>query len=352
MASPQVEQGHVRIANELYDEILRRSFSKRQQNLVLFIWRLSYGTGQKDCEVQQFNLFELSGIYKSDIKKELNYLRECAVLDWDEKTMIFSINKNYKLWQISPNKNWDSEKFKGLIHHNLGRKKVSKTLTTDRKKVSEIPTVEKSKVSKTLTFKSDLVSKTLTMELVKHQPSPSLILSRARRTESLYPLLYPLKIKDIKDINNNNGQQNLKDDQKTTNPFTYYTENFEPHIPPAIIQKIDDWLDDFSEEMLVLAMEKSIEQGSEKATWAYANRILVNWHKKGLKTPEDVAKDDEKFYAKQNRRFDRGAKPEVIPDWFKNRKNQNAVETGSRELSPEQAEKERQEIAAMISKYS
>src|SRR5699024_412634 len=118
-----------RIANELYDEILRRNFSKRQQNLVLFIWRLSYGTGQKDCEVNQFNLFELAGIYRSDIRKELNYLRECAVLNWTEKDMVFSINKNYKLWQITPNKNWDSEKFNSLIHLNINRKKVSKTLT-------------------------------------------------------------------------------------------------------------------------------------------------------------------------------------------------------------------------------
>ncbi len=348
MANPQVEQGHVRIANELYDEILRRTFSKRQQNLVLFIWRLSYGTGQKDCEIKQFNLFELSGIYKSDIKKELNYLRECAVLEWDENTMIFSINKNYKLWQISPNKNWDSDKFKDLIHHNLSRKKVSKTLTIDNEEVSKTLTDEPIKVSKILTIYSKKVGKTLTMELVKHQLRHRFNLDRARSTGALYPLLYPLKIKDINNYNNN-AEVDSENDTKKPNAFTYYMKNFEQHIPPAIIDKMNDWLDDFSDEVLIHAMEKSLAQGLDKSNWAYVNRILVNWHKKGLKTIDDIQKDDEKFYAKQQARFGNNnfnQKPEIKPDWFEKRKQQ--PQQPQQKKVDEQAQAE---MEALLSKY-
>lgn len=348
MANPQVEQGYIRIANDLWDEILRRNFTKRQQNLVLFIWRLSYGTGQKDCEVQQFNLFELSGIYKSDIKKELNYLRECAVLDWDEKTMVFSINKNYKLWQISPNKNWDLDNFKSVIHHNLSRKKVSETPTIKEEKVSKLPTTEIEEVSEIPTIKDKEVSKTLTTELVKHQPSPSEKSIDDGDTDSLKTCLKTLSTKDIKDINNNNGQFHLIDDTESSNAFTYYMENFEQHIPPAIIQKINDWLDDFSEEMLILAMEKSLEQGSDKARWSYVNRILVNWHKKGLKTLEDVEKDDEKFYSKQNNRYNKST--EVVPDWFNDR-NKEPEKNQVPEQAPEQSQAEKDEIDALLQQF-
>ncbi|SHM58724.1 phage replication protein O [Gracilibacillus kekensis] len=50
MANPQVENGYIRIANDLWNEVLRRDFTKRQMNLILLIWRLSYGTGKKKLQ--------------------------------------------------------------------------------------------------------------------------------------------------------------------------------------------------------------------------------------------------------------------------------------------------------------
>ncbi len=308
MANPQLEQGHIRIANELYDEILRRNFSKRQQNLVLFIWRLSYGTGQKDCEVKQFNLFELSGIYKSDIKKELNYLRDCAVLNWNEKDMIFSINKNYKLWQISPNKNWDSDKFKELIHYNLSRKSVSKTLTKSDETVSKIPTIDNPKVSKTLTFKSKQVSKLLTPKLVKYQPTPSLNLRGSRGPGSLKTLLKTLKIKDIKD-NNYYKRQTASE---------FYEQNGFGMIGGYSADMLMRWMAKFDDEILILAMKEAIENDAKN--WRYLNKILGDWADKGVKSAEDAQAAIAKFRDKSKRSYSQPQKQEIIPDWFKNRK--------------------------------
>ncbi|GGB41459.1 hypothetical protein GCM10011409_18740 [Lentibacillus populi] len=333
MANPQVEQGYIRISNELWDEILRRDFSKRQQKIILFIWRLSYGTGQKDCKIDKFNMLELAGMYKTDVKKELKFLRECNVLDWEEKTMVFSINKNYKMWQITPNKNWDSDKFKSLIHQNLSRKKVSKTLTP-----------KKTKVSKTLTFKSEEVSKLLTFKLVKHLPRQSLILRGARYTNSLKTVLKTLKIKDIKD---NNNYSNPEVSKTLTNPFTYYAENFERIIPPAIIQKINSWLDDFSEEMVILAMEKTLEQEEYKRKWGYINRILVNWHKNNIKTPEQAKEADEKFYSRQRRASGYAGDNEVVPDWFNKRKGKKQEPAAHTET-----QEEREEFEALLREFT
>lgn len=328
LASPQIEQGYIRIANDLWDEILRRSFSKRQQNLVLFIWRLSYGTGQKDCKVEQFNLFELSGIYKSDIKKELNYLRECEVLNWDEETMIFSINKNYKLWQISPNKNWDSDKFKSLIHDNLSRKKVSKTPTIKESKVSELPTIEKSGVSETQTIEGEEVSKTLTTELVKHQPTPSTKSIGNDDTGSLKTCLKTLSTKDIKD--------------KKKNPYTFFEKNIAP-LTPHVSDQITDWTNFFSDDVIIFSMELAVE--SNKRNINYCNTVLTNWKNEGIKNINDAKRSNQEF----KNRFT-GVKSnqsnEVVPEWF-DKRNKPAENNTTKKVTPEE-EKERAELAALI----
>lgn len=146
MADVQLENGYIRIATELIDEVIRRDFSKRQLAILHFIIRLSYGCQKKDCIIDKFNSFELAGLNKSDIKKELKFLRDCRVINWDDGDMIFSINKDYEKWQINPSKGFDKEKLDQLIHENL------------KIKVGKIPTNQKSEVGKTPTS-----------ELVKHQ---------------------------------------------------------------------------------------------------------------------------------------------------------------------------------------
>lgn len=337
MANPQIEDGHIRIANELYDEIIRRNFTKRQQNLVLFIWRLSYGTGQKDCEIKNFSLFELAGLYRSDVKKELNYLRECAVLNWDEETMIFSINKNYKLWQITPNKNWDSEKFNQLIHHNILRKKVSKKLTNQNKKVSKTPTDniknvsetlikgnsevsklltgEDGDVSESLTKKEQNVSNSLTSELVNYQQGQLENLSTSSNSENLYPLLYPSFITNYK---NNSFYYNKQNEKQTASQF--YEENGFGLLGGYAAEMMIKWLEKFNDEILILAMKEAIENDAKN--WRYLNKILSDWEDQGVKTVQDAKAAIAKFRDKTKRNYNQTQKQEVIPDWFYERKSQ------------------------------
>ncbi|MGG3929576.1 replication protein [Schinkia azotoformans] len=89
MADIQLKNGFLRIATELMNEIIRRDFSKRQLAILHFIIRLSYGCHQKDCLIEKFNAFEIAGLNKSDIKKELQFLRDCRVINWDEKKWYF-----------------------------------------------------------------------------------------------------------------------------------------------------------------------------------------------------------------------------------------------------------------------
>jgi phage replication O-like protein O len=122
MANPQIENGYVRISNEIWNEIIRRDFKKRQIAILQFILRLSYGCRQKSAIVPKLKDFELCGVGRNHIREELEYLEKCRVIRWDREQMFFTIIKDYEMWQVSPVKGWDEEEFKRLIHLNIGNK--------------------------------------------------------------------------------------------------------------------------------------------------------------------------------------------------------------------------------------
>lgn len=54
------------------------------------------------------------------------------------------------------------------------------------------------------------------------------------------------------------------------------------------------WYDDFSSDMLNLAIDK-MKENTESPKLSYVDSILKSWKKKGIKTPEDVEKENEEF---------------------------------------------------------
>ncbi|BFH11135.1 replication protein [Bacillus cereus] len=138
MASPQKENGYVGIANEIWDEIISRKFTERQQKILKIILRLSYGCRKKTATIPLLKHFELGGVRIQDAKKELNYLTQCKVIEWDQKDT-YSLNKNYDEWRISLVKGWDEEEFKRLISLNInsktgsenGETRVTKSVTSE-----------------------------------------------------------------------------------------------------------------------------------------------------------------------------------------------------------------------------
>lgn len=117
--SAQLENGYVRIANEIWDEIIRRDFTKRQKDILQLVIRLSYGCNKKSAHIPMMQDFGICGVTKNHIKGELNYLKEMKVLNWSQDEMIFSFNKDYNVWQARPVRQWDDERFKELLHINL-----------------------------------------------------------------------------------------------------------------------------------------------------------------------------------------------------------------------------------------
>ncbi|BFH70632.1 hypothetical protein J27TS7_57740 [Paenibacillus dendritiformis] len=148
MASPQKENGYVGIANEIWDEIISRKFTERQQKILKLILRLSYGCRKKTATIPLLKHFELGGVRIQDAKKELNYLSQCKVIEWDQKDT-YALNKNYDEWRISLVKGWDEEEFKRLISLNINSKTGSeKSGTRVTKSVTPEPAPEEESYEK------------------------------------------------------------------------------------------------------------------------------------------------------------------------------------------------------------
>lgn len=76
----------------------------------------------------------------------------------------------------------------------------------------------------------------------------------------------------------------------TNNIYNYIESNFGRTLSPLEIEKIDNWLLSFKEEIIKYAVEISIM--NNKKTFNYINGILNNWKSCGYKTIQEI-KDNE-----------------------------------------------------------
>lgn len=98
MASPQVEDGHTRIANDLLDAIVRFPFTGAQLRLVLWVARASYGwqsTWTKPRSMAQISLE--AGVPKASVGWCVTALVHAGVLRKDAAGQ-YALNKNFEEW--------------------------------------------------------------------------------------------------------------------------------------------------------------------------------------------------------------------------------------------------------------
>lgn len=64
-------------------------------------------------------------------------------------------------------------------------------------------------------------------------------------------------------------------------------------LSPIEYELVDEWLNTNSEELLLLALKEATYNGV--SNFRYIDRIIHEWNKKGIKTREDVAKNNIEF---------------------------------------------------------
>jgi phage replication O-like protein O len=101
MANPQLENGHIRLANELYREALLRLPSAKFK--VWFAYAdLTYGWGKKRDHISYSQVAAAAGITPRDVRKHARELIEWNVLirePWVSGTIpVIGLNKDYEAW--------------------------------------------------------------------------------------------------------------------------------------------------------------------------------------------------------------------------------------------------------------
>lgn len=100
MASPQLEDGFIRIANELMEAILGFGFSHREVVVLFSIIRKTYGYGKKTDDISASQLSDLCKVPRQHVTTTLNALAQRNVISKTTGKFgtIVGIQKNHKKW--------------------------------------------------------------------------------------------------------------------------------------------------------------------------------------------------------------------------------------------------------------
>ena len=105
----------------------------------------------------------------------------------------------------------------------------------------------------------------------------------------VFDLLYNKLIKDII------GEE--KEEEISNDIFTIFEQELGRTISPMEYDMIKTWIIDYNREILIEALKEAVYNGVN--SFRYIDKILIEWHKKGLKTKEDVIKDKNNYRNKK-----------------------------------------------------
>lgn len=99
MASPQLEDGYTRIANELFEALLRADLSKRHLLVVLAIMRQTYGFNRIMDRISGSQIAELTGVRRNHCNVAVMQLIELRIVKREGRQI--GIQKDYDQWCLA-----------------------------------------------------------------------------------------------------------------------------------------------------------------------------------------------------------------------------------------------------------
>lgn len=103
MASPQTENGHTRIANELLEAIIFKICNATWLKIMLYLIRITYGFQRKEVETNYQAIATKTGFVKDTIRGALLEMSDKKFINFrvvSRERIVVSINKDYELWKI------------------------------------------------------------------------------------------------------------------------------------------------------------------------------------------------------------------------------------------------------------
>jgi hypothetical protein len=108
-------------------EIIKRDFKKRQLNILSLIFIFSYGYGKEWALIPKMMDFELSGISRIKIRKELDELIGMRVIEWKKEEHLFRI-KDPREWKGAPyHSGYNDDRSRELFFLNLSHAGIDVT---------------------------------------------------------------------------------------------------------------------------------------------------------------------------------------------------------------------------------
>lgn len=113
LANVQVEKGYTKIANRLYDEILKTSLTGSQIKVVFAIIRYTYGFNKKSGDISYSFIAKATNISQRQVADTLKSLKDMNIVfvtdNGKGKTNTLSINKNFDSWGLGYEVGFSSE---------------------------------------------------------------------------------------------------------------------------------------------------------------------------------------------------------------------------------------------------
>jgi phage replication O-like protein O len=106
MANPQLEDGRTEIANEIVEALAKTYLSPAESKIIWALFRKTYGWHKKTDHISYSQFEEMTGLDKRHIGAPLQRLIARKIIfstnAGERKTSEYGIQKNWELWQLSP----------------------------------------------------------------------------------------------------------------------------------------------------------------------------------------------------------------------------------------------------------
>jgi len=131
MANPQRENGHIEIANDLWDAIMSGGFTRNEYRALMCILRFSYGCNKKYANLKKKEISDITRIPLQKVNETLTSLEKKNVIRISKDNGYIYFHKDYDKWKLHEKLTFD-EKWRAKLHETL-----TKNLTKSEVKLHE-----------------------------------------------------------------------------------------------------------------------------------------------------------------------------------------------------------------------
>jgi phage replication O-like protein O len=134
LESPQLENGFIKIANELWDALCRTRIPGEERQVLDVIFRKTYGFNKKSDSIPLSQFEAATGLTRNNVCASIKQLEQKGFISLNKETgkvTTYRINKNYSQWlPVSKKRRLNKE---SLQKENLpvSKKRHSKDITKD-----------------------------------------------------------------------------------------------------------------------------------------------------------------------------------------------------------------------------